>query len=284
MKKTIIWFLIIIWLISIFYYENRYLILSNNLNNVAIWEYNSGSYNRSLEVFSWAVILNTDSIIQYNLGNSLYKLTELKVNNEVKISWFTQVLEIYSGSLALKYNQDTQDNYEYVENKLYKLINPEENNQNNSQENNKNNTEETQEWNSQESWSEESSEETNQDSNPEDKNTSSQSSQNDQWDKNPEWWESQDSEQDIDSSKESKSEETWEEWESQWSDENNNWNDLSQEELQQIENYANQLKKQEYYNQRHFNKQEPEQSNDIDGFFQDSFFDDSFIRGGEKDW
>ena len=130
MKKLIITLSILIWFILIFYYENKNIIMSNTLNNNAIINYNTWSYQESVDIFSWALLFNNDYVINYNLGNSLFKTDNETINIENKIKLYNEVLEIYSGSLAIKYSQDTQGNYEYVEDKLNQLLNPEEEKQN----------------------------------------------------------------------------------------------------------------------------------------------------------
>lgn len=277
MKKIIITLIVLIWLASIFYYENRNLIMSNTLNNNAIINYNTWSYQESVDIFSEALLLNNDYIINYNLWGSLFK-TENKVKTiEGKIKLYNEVLEIYSWSLTIKYNQDTQDNYEYVQDKLNQLLNPEEENQEEANNNDASDESENTESNS-EGWKSENSENDTNNSDSENKESWNDSSKTEEWEKN-EWSESNQPEE----SKENSQESEWQNENSQWY-ENNQWNNLSQEELQQIEQYAENLKKSEFYNQKYFNKKEPEENQDIDWFFRDPFFDDSFSRWWEKDW
>lgn len=277
MKKLIITLSILIWFILIFYYENKNIIMSNTLNNNAIINYNTWSYQESVDIFSWALLFNNDYVINYNLGNSLFKTDNETINIENKIKLYNEVLEIYSGSLAIKYSQDTQGNYEYVEDKLNQLLNPKEEKQdkessNENSDNSDNNESNTEEWES-----EGSKNETN---NDESENNESWKdwSKKEEWE-NKEWWESNESQQLDKNSEES----DWKNKNSQWS-ENNQWNNLSKEELEQIEKYAENLKKSEFYNQKYFNKKESDENQDIDWFFRDQFFDDSFSRWWEKDW
>ena len=277
MKKNIIILFIIIWIISIFYYENRILISSNNINNKAIRQYNSWSYKLSWELLSWALVNNNNFILGYNLWNSYYKLWEENNNIDEKILHYTSALESYSGSLALKYNQDTQDNYEHVEEKLNELLNPEEQ----VQEDNTTN-ENPNEWESENSSDENNSEENG--NSWEENQKSDKEWENTEWSENKEWeesWTEWDNWEEGDNWEEKESNNDW--WDNWW-EWNKSWNNLSKEQLEQIEKYAEDLKKSEFYNQKYFNKKEPEQNQDIDWFFRDSFFDDNFVRWWEKDW
>jgi hypothetical protein len=282
MKKLIITLSILIWFILIFYYENKNLIMSNNLNNTAITNYNTWSYQDSINLFSWALALNNDFKITYNLGNSLFKTDNEAINIEDKIKLYNEVLEIYSWSLAVKYNQDTQDNYEFVQYKLNQLLNPEEKYQ--EEENNNENSDESENTESNtEEWESENSENDTNNSDGENNQSWDESSKSKEWEKNK-WSEKSESESNQSEDTKDKSEQLeWQNESSQWSG-SEQWNNLSQEALEQIEEYAENLKKSEFYNQKYFNKKEPEQNQDIDWFFRDPFFDDSFSRWWEKDW
>ena len=269
MKKFIILLFFIIWSIAIFLYENRNLFISIKLNNQAISLYNSWSYELSNKIFSWALEENNDSIILYNIWNSLFKIWESDNNIEEKIKWYQVSLEAYSGSLDLRYNKDTQENYEYVKNKFDELLeskNQDDNSQNNNQE-------DSQEWEADDTNSEKNtSEQSHKNESSTEENQSTESTENE---KNNE--ENEGNQGNKDSNTNEKSEENQQ---SQWEE----TNELSQEQMEQIEQYAENLKKSEFYNQKYFNKQEPEDNQNIDDFFRDPFFDDSFVRWWEKDW
>jgi hypothetical protein len=279
MKKIIIILLVLTGIISIFYYEIRVLIISNNINNKAVWEYNSWSYKISSDLFSWALVDNQNSILKYNLWNSYFKLWEKNNNTDNKIKHYSSALESYSGSLFIEYNEKAQENYEYVEQKLNDLLNPEEKQEDNNSEENSEEPK-SKETSNEEKSTQNANNKVNQDSweKWEESEKWDQTWENKEWSKNSEW---EDSTEEWDNSEESEFKSN--SWENRW-DTNDNWDNLSKEQLEQIEKYADDLKKSEFYNQKYFNKKDPEQNQDIDWFFQDPFFDDSFVRWWEKDW
>jgi hypothetical protein len=254
MKKIIILF-IITCLLSIFYYENRNLIISNKINNIGINAYINELYVIWIGQFNLANNTKKDAVILYNIWNTHYKIAEEKNNENEKIAYYELALDSYSWSLNIDYNQDTKYNYEYVEQKLDKLLNTEQEEQ-----------------------------ETKLDE---------ESTENQEWEEiNP----ASGKEQEWDITEESKEVTEWEE--KKW-EENSNWNDwsnwkewswewewtneteeLSQEQLEQIEKYSEDLKKTEFYNQKYFNKVNHNELNDKS---YDELMD-IFERWWEKDW
>ena len=71
----------------------------------------------------------------------------------------------------------------------------------------------------------------------------------------------------------------WEEWSWEW-EWNNRKENLTQEQLKQIEKYSEDLKETEFYNQKYFNKTDINEWNDKS--YEELL--DIIERGWEKDW
>jgi len=280
-KKIIFWILILIWFISIFFYENIDLYKLNNLNKAWISQYWSWNYQISQMIFSWAQLKQADAILEYNKGNSLYKQWENTNNMQDKVDSFQESLVAYSWSLFLEYNKETLENITFIENILEKLSTPEEKNTEKNKEESDNKENNSWDNSDKKSWDEDGSGEESE----EKSESESWESKNEKWDKinkeeinenNTEWDSSIDQ---WDNEKE------WQNWEqSSWDEKDEENNKLTEEQKEQIEKYSDQLKKSEFYNQKYFNKKPHEINRDIDDLIRDPFLEDWFVRWWEKDW
>jgi len=264
MKKIIITLFITIWLLSIFYYENRNLIMSNKINNIGIKAYNNELHDIWIGQFNFANNIKQDAIILYNIWNTYYKTAEEKNDENEKIAYYELALDSYSWSLNLEYNQDTQDNYEYVEQKLDKLLNPEQEEQDTQSE--EENSKSNQQWEKQEAEESNSEAVEGQEWN--------KTEDTKEWTNSEEWTKSEEGDWDENSSWNN-----WEEWSWEW-EWNNRKENLTQEQLKQIEKYSEDLKETEFYNQKYFNKTDINEWNDKS--YEELL--DIIERGWEKDW
>lgn len=268
--KIIFWILFILWVISVFFYENIDLYKQNNLNKAWISQYWSGNHLISELIFSWAQLKQSDAILEYNKANSLYKQWENANNMQDKVDYFQKALDWYSWSIALEYNQDTQDNITFVEDILEKLSTPEE--QKESEE----------KWENQENNSWEDSEKKEWESNTENESWESQDQKSDEANK---WENDENSTEWEESEDQSGNKKEWEDSEkSSWEEKDEENNELTEEQKEQIEKYSDQLKKSEFYNQKYFNKKPQEINRDINDLMRDPFLEDWFVRWWEKDW
>lgn len=147
MKKKII--LILIFLILIFIISNYkvflwsfYFFEANNKYKVNLFTWALHWYNNTLKYLSL-------SHLNYNLWNTYYKIWENEDNLDFKIKNFRKSINYYSWILNDDFinnkeeDKDIRFNYEFVKNKLDKLLKQEENNpKDNSEDDSENNSEE----------------------------------------------------------------------------------------------------------------------------------------------
>jgi len=152
MKKVIIIFEIIIWLIIInifdiyayynnflwkkFYTEKKYENAISNFwkNNSKVSEYNIANslykqkkYRDALQKYKSILQknqqggfspLHSNFKILHNIWNTIYKIWEDETDSKLKINYFTKSVENYSKALEIKFDEETKANLEFVQNKI----------------------------------------------------------------------------------------------------------------------------------------------------------------------
>ncbi len=244
--------------------------LSNNTTKYNLWwdYYKLWDYKKAKEYFdnikteTWKV---EDLEMDYNLGNTHYRLWEKDQNIQNKIELWKNSLNNYQKVLEKKKNKKTQENYDFVEKKLKDL---EDKNKDNNKEQDKKTNEQKWQW----------------DSNDESKQWWEQQDKN--W-KEEDWISKWEKKQDEASKQKNKS---WK-WESTDTKKDSEKKSLSEEEQKQLEQYNEQLKQEQKNNSSFFGKKNQGNSQDIfDIFNQDPFFgntqnfDDSILNKNDKDW
>jgi len=203
----------------------------------------------------------------YNVGNALYHYAET-LEGQGRTQVLQQVLFLYDQSLKERFDQQTQDNYDYVQSLLEEQI--EDENSENTQDDTRN-EEPSDTWEPEETDTQESSE-SDESQQPQEQEQSNTSQIQEDWDlsfqneTNNNIWNPQ---------------ERGEQYQLQQSD---SLDELSPEQLQNLEQHIDNLKLDQEYNQRFFGKQSQENSRDIfGGGFWGSLFEDRFWSW-EKDW
>lgn len=270
-KKKIIfltWFLIIINLFTIIPFYNNYMWIKyawkqeyekahfyfqktpnhHSRYNDAIIYYKEWEYEKALETSYYSV--NSDNMdlkfkSEHNLGNIYYKIWEKEDNKDKKLENYLNSLMYYDYALNIKYDIETKKNRDFVEEKIKKLE-EEKNNEEQSQESNNSNQGEDKAEDNKQNWNTKENETEN---NNNQENTNS----------------------------------------------NNESSSLSEEDIKNLEEYAQFLKDIQSSNSEAFNKVYEEQSNDPFGvFFEDEFFNNFFYNpfidmfdnreSNSKDW
>ncbi len=262
----------IIFLKDFFYNSYSNYLFSNKdfswaLNNFSkaknvYWAYNSANslykqnqFEKAIKSYLSIVWDEKNSFnfnIYHNLWNSYYKLWEPK-SDEEKLKNFEKSVSFYEKALNIKYDEQTKKNLDFVLDKMKKIQEKKKQEQQEKQ-----NNEQSKSW----SWSENS--ENKSWSLSEDKSSSwSENSKTENWKNSSKSWQN-------------------EKWESS----------LTEEQLQQIENYSKDLKEQEKNSSALFNKvykwgQNEQNTSDFEAlFWNDPFFDNSLLEWWkeEKDW
>ncbi|MCP4523488.1 MAG: hypothetical protein GY828_04680 [Candidatus Gracilibacteria bacterium] len=261
MKKIIISFTFILCMGFLFFIENKSFIFLNNTNNIGIKLYQSEEYELAQEIFDTLSQNKESNINLFNKGNALYQIGNNSEDINTKKQYFNESLEAFSGSLVLKDDTKTHDNYNYVLNELEKLEEKQEQEDENKQE----------EENKQESTEGENQE----DDNSEIDNGNEEGSEGSEGEKSEESGEGNESKdtktQDENNSTESKSQ-------------SEKQSQLSDNEKEAIKSYTERLKQIEEQNQKYFNKKEPDISNQIETFMNQGFMGDKFKSELEKNW
>ncbi len=247
-KITFLIFIFFIF-ISIFIFENRTFMKQYFQNNTALEKYNSEDFQAAEKIFSWALSKNPDEIIAFNLGNTFLKQALEEKSLEKKISLLNKSIETYKQAQEIKNKNFIENNLEIATKLLenYKQKKKSwENNQQNNQDENQNNSQEN-------TWENNDTQEQNWDTQ---ENSQEQDEENQQNTQTSPWKNGDTSEQ---------------------------FNQLSNEQTQEIENYLEELKQIEKNNQQFFNKQ-PNNENFFEKFSNDPFLQNEFNRWWEKDW
>ncbi len=215
-----------------------------------LWE-----FDKALEKYMELDCLNSENcfILNHNIANTYYKIWEFSLDQK-KLEYWQKSLSHYSKALDNKYNIETKKNYDFVLDKLNKLM---EELRKKEQEKPKPESEEKQESQKEEK-KQEQEEKKEQDS-----NTQKEDNENTQS------WEEQ-------------QEQVIPKWESLKIDETSEklQKPLSNEDKQEIEKYIEQLKKEEEQN---INLNKPKDNRDIFDIFEDDFFFEWFDKN-ENDW
>lgn len=253
MKKWLLfWWVWFVGLLAIHFFDFQ------NLHNS--WKYveandiyESWDYAQAL---SWYQDIHCDRSLQnselcfrtyHNLGNTQYRNWERAENIQEKKQFRQKAIESYEKALQLQHDNETQENLDFVSQKLQEL--------------------EQQEWEKQEGeedWEKKDGE----------KKDGEEWEEGNKWEKWEAWekWES-DKEWDAEKWEQSEGEQSWEpkEWE------------LTEQQKQELENYMKNLNYQQVQNQKYFNKK-PQQ--DSQGNMLEDFFNFGQNKKGEesKDW
>jgi Ca-activated chloride channel family protein len=90
--------------------------------------YRKGDYQKAMEAFNKALLSDNPGIEEkaaYNIGNSKYRLGELKKNTDLAsaVNFYRQALDYYKRAIELNQNNtDAKYNYEFVEKELKILL------------------------------------------------------------------------------------------------------------------------------------------------------------------
>lgn len=279
-KKIIIWVFFVIFILLIpsfifflsnlaFWPWNNY-IFANSINKKlekifpkndliklkrADYFYKLWEFDKALEKYMELDCLNSENcfILNHNIANTYYKIWEFSLDQK-KLEYWQKSLSHYSKALDNKYNIETKKNYDFVLDKLNKLM----------EELRKKEQEKPKPEEKQESQKEEEKQESQKEEKKEqDSNTQKEDNENTQS------WEEQ-------------QEQVIPKWESLKIDETSEklQKPLSNEDKQEIEKYIEQLKKEEEQN---INLNKPKDNRDIFDIFEDDFFFEGFDRN-ENDW
>lgn len=234
------------------------------------WDYyyKLWKYDKALESYS-QIKCETKadcSKLFHNIWNTFFRLWETSQERE-KINFWQKSLEAYQKSLNLIETKETRDNYNFVKKQLEDLI--------------KNQNKEKEEEKKEEDKKEENKE------NTEEEKSEENDSQNQDWSSWNSWtWESQSWESSWNNQQNTEQSESWEEqvipkWQSMWLgwDEGEAQKELSQDEIQAINEYLKSLEQEEKENMR-LNKP---QKNTWDMF--NDFFDfENWFWWDDYDW
>jgi len=84
--------------------------------------YNFANYSWALDKYSITKFFLSDTIIDYNIWNTYYKIWEELENQDNKIEYYKKAIDIYKNLLKNdKYNEYIKYNYAFVKNKLNEL-------------------------------------------------------------------------------------------------------------------------------------------------------------------
>lgn len=218
-----------------------------------------------------------DRFLFHNQGNALYKQGESDAVNRKSLRELS--IQSYQSWLAIKDDKDTRFNLEFVKKQLEKLQQQEQQNQQNQQSQSTSSSSPSQQQNTQQgsSWTWSNSTTTFWSSTKASQNTT----------KNSPWtWSSLSQKNQQSSSSASgaiSSNKTWSAVTPSGSEK------LNQEQKQALQNYKNQLSKDQVQYGQYYNKvyQQPNTNDPFQNFFGNAFFDNSLLNNGgdnKKDW
>lgn len=109
--------------LEIFFKENNLLKLKKADFYYKLWE-----YEKALELYLQTDCKNEEKcfILYHNIWNTYYKLWELKEEKLKKITLWQKSLSFYLKALSIKKDDQTKKNYDFVLEKLQKLVKDEQ--------------------------------------------------------------------------------------------------------------------------------------------------------------
>lgn len=226
-----------------------------------IWE-----FTKALEKYWEVNCFNNETclILNHNIWNTYYRYWEFSLDDK-KLEYWQKSLSYYSKALDSKFDIETKKNYDFVLEKLNKLIEEMKKKQKESEENKEQKPEPEQ--------------------NKEDEKIKKQEEQKEQTDKNTkqtEWWQDSQEKQEGNDEEKTEKEQIIPKWESLKIDENSEKLEkpLTKEESEEIEKYLEQLKNEEKQN---INLNKPKDNRDVFDILQDDFMFEWFDQN-ENDW
>ena len=210
------------------------------------WDYDSAiNYFNKVSEFSSKILIFRSN---HNIWNSYYRIGQKDKENEIK--HYKSSLDYYQKALNINFDKETKSNYDFVLDKIKKLEEKNEQEKNEQEKNDDKNQD----------WTDKTSKKTEYKNN----NSSNKNQENSQNEyKNSTWEESN----------------SWEKLDSQSQDAKSP--ELTQEQIQAIEDYKETLKKEQYFNSEWYNKVYEWENIDIfESFFNNSLLEDD----NKKDW
>lgn len=274
MKKNIVFIIIFVFILLLFISLNYNIFLANtyftNSNNY----YKNSVFTWALDSYDKALNYSNDNNIQYNKWNTFYRLSENEKDLNKKIELLSNSINSYSwiiNSNNYISDYDTEFNYEFVKKKLEELEKEqqkeEENKNNKDKEDIKENNQDSDKSQEQDSSNKSENSENQSENNESDKPNSEKSEEQKQNSENKESTNNSENKQtESTNSDEYKSN----------NQQQDNTQQLSSDDLNQIQDYIDKLKDEEKYNREYYNNVQPVSDN--------PFFDSFFDRWDEKDW